>query len=163
MLMNLIRATAGRAAVLGTASERLAPRDLSRIGYVSENQRLPEWMTVEQLLAFCKPFYPTWDEALCEELKRLFGLPANQKLRHFSRGMKMKAAMLSALAYRPRLLVLDEPFSGLDPVVRDEIVEALLELSNLDRWTIFVSSHDISEIENLADHVGFLRDGELVL
>ena len=163
VLMNLLDPSAGHASVLGTDSTRLRPADLERIGYVSENQVLPGWMTPEQLLAFCKPFYPAWDDGLCGKLLRMFELPPNRKIRTFSRGMKMKVAMVAALAYRPRLLVLDEPFSGLDPVVRDEIVEGMLELSGESEWTIFVSSHDLSEIENLADHVGFIREGRLVL
>ena len=163
VLMNLLDPSAGYASVLGIDSTRLRPADLERIGYVSENQVLPGWMTPEQLLAFCKPFYPAWDDGLCGKLLRMFELPPNRKIRTFSRGMKMKVAMVAALAYRPRLLVLDEPFSGLDPVVRDEIVEGMLELSGESEWTIFVSSHDLSEIENLADHVGFIREGRLVL
>ena len=163
VLMNLIEPSDGRAAVLGTESTRLQPTDLARIGYVSENQVLPGWMTAEQLLAFCKPFYPAWDDDLCTRLLRMFDLPAHRKIRTFSRGMKMKVAMVAALTYRPRVLVLDEPFSGLDPLVRDEIVEGMLELSGEGDWTIFVSSHDLSEIENLADHVGFIREGRLVL
>ncbi len=163
VLMNLLDPSGGRAAVFGRDSIQLQPADLARIGYVSENQVLPEWMTPEQLLAFCKPLYPTWDDGLCGRLLRMFDLPPHRKIRTFSRGMKMKVAMVAALTYRPRLLVLDEPFSGLDPLVRDEIIEGMLELSGEEEWTIFVSSHDLSEIENLADHVGFIREGRLVL
>ena len=162
VLMNLLDPTAGHASVLGVRSTNLRAEDMTRIGYVSENQKLPAWMTVEQLLAFCKPLYPGWDDALCAELVRRFDLPARQAIRSFSRGMKMKAATVTALAFRPRLLVLDEPFSGLDPLVRDDIVEGMLEMAGKGEWSVLVSSHDLSEIENLADYVGFIRQGRMI-
>ena len=162
VLMNLLEPSGGRASVLGVRSTNLRPTDLNQIGYVSENQDLPPWMTASELFAFCKPLYPGWDDGLCSDLMERFELPARQKIRSFSRGMKMKTALIAALAYRPRLLILDEPFSGLDPLVRDEIVEGMLELVGREEWSVFVSSHDLSEIENLADHVGFIREGRMV-
>ena len=115
MIMNLIRPTSGSAVILGTPSNKLKPAQLQRIGYVSENQELPLRMTVQQLLDYCRPLYPDWDDAFCEELKQQFDLPLNRKLRQMSRGDRIKAALLSSLAYRPELLVLDEPFSGAGP------------------------------------------------
>ena len=84
-------------------------------------------MTVEYFMAYLKPFYPAWDDKRAEELLRQFQLPRDRKLRNFSHGMRMKAALASSLAYRPQLIVLDEPFTGLDPLVRDELIEGLLE------------------------------------
>src|SRR4029077_12238928 len=112
--------------------------------YVSENQQMPRWMTVEYLLAYLKPFYPSWDDARAEELLRQFQLPRDRKLRHLSRGMWMKAALASSLSYRPRLLVLDEPFSGLDPLVREDLIEGLLDSAG--ETTILISSHDLADI-----------------
>ncbi|MDR1190166.1 MAG: ABC transporter ATP-binding protein, partial [Verrucomicrobiales bacterium] len=110
--VNLLRPSAGRALVLGKDSRKLNWRDFQRIGYVSENQRLPEFMTVRQFLNFCQTLYPAWDAAFAGELRRQFDLADDdRRLGHLSRGMRMKAALLSSLAYRPRLLVLDEPFS----------------------------------------------------
>ncbi len=163
ILMNLLRPSGGHAAVLGIPSSRLGPEGLQNIGYVSENQKLPEEMTLEQLAAFCAPLYPKWDDRLCSDLIRRFDLPRRQKIRSFSRGMKMKTAMVMSLAYRPRLLILDEPFSGLDPVVRDEIVEGMLEIAGRGEWSVLLSSHDLSEVENLADHVGFIRQGRMIV
>jgi ABC-2 type transport system ATP-binding protein len=161
VLMNLLRPSAGVARVLGVDSRRLGEQELAQIGYVSENQQLPLWMTVRQLLDYCRPFYPTWDRALETKLLAQFELPADRKLKQLSRGMLMKAALLSSLAYRPKLLVLDEPFSGLDPLVREEFVHGLLETARLGDWTVFVSSHDIEEVERLADHIALLEAGSL--
>jgi ABC-2 type transport system ATP-binding protein len=163
MLMNLLEPTSGRACVLGIDSRKLSPRERQRIGYVSENQKLPEWMTIEQLMRYCQPLYPTWDRELEKKLLRKFELPADRKLKHLSRGMMMKAALLSSLAYRPELLVLDEPFTGLDPLVRDEFIAGALEVSQQEKWTIFISSHDINEVEQLANWVGMVEAGRLTL
>lgn len=163
LLMNLIEPTAGSARVLGVDSRRLSERERARIGYVSENQRLPAWMTVRQLLDFCRPLYPTWDRDLEASLLRRFDLPPDRRLRQLSRGMLMKAALLSSLAYRPELLVLDEPFSGLDPVVRDDFIQGILETASTGGWTVVVSSHDIEEVERLADRVAMLEAGRLAL
>jgi ABC-2 type transport system ATP-binding protein len=162
LLMNLVRPTSGRASVLGVDSSRLGARDFERIGYVSENQQLPDWMTSAQLLDYCRPLYPAWDEGLCRKLQSDLGLTQQAPLRTLSRGTRMKAALLSSLAYRPALVVLDEPFTGLDPLVRDELVRALLELPDDAERTVFVSSHDVDEVERLADWVGFMSDGRLL-
>jgi ABC-2 type transport system ATP-binding protein len=159
VLMNIHSPSAGSSQVLGTDSRRLAPQDFARIGYVSENQEQPEWMTVECFLKFLAPFYPTWDEALAAELVAQFQLPLDRKLRHLSRGMRMKAALASSLAYRPSLIVLDEPFTGLDALVRDELIESLL--ARAENTTIFISSHDLAEIESFSSHVGYLDQGRL--
>jgi ABC-2 type transport system ATP-binding protein len=163
MLVNLLNPTAGSAQVLGVDSRKLGERELAQLGYVSENQQLPLWMTVRQLLDYCRPFYPTWDAALEKTLLARFELPLDRKLGHLSRGMTMKATLLTSLAYRPKLLVLDEPFSGLDPLVRDEFIKGVLEVSGTGDWTVFVSSHDIDEVERLADHVAMIEDGRLRL
>jgi ABC-2 type transport system ATP-binding protein len=163
MLMNLIVPSAGEARVMGVDSRRLGPREFAQIGYVSENQQLPVWMTVRQLLNYCRPFYPTWDLRLERELSSQLALPEDRKLSQFSRGMLMKAALLSSLAYRPKLLVLDEPFSGLDPLVRDELVKSIIEVSASGSWTVLVSSHDIEEVERMTDHVALLDSGRLRL
>ncbi len=129
LLLNLIRPTQGAARVLGVDSSRLDVPALQRIGYVSENQHLPDHLTTQGLLDYCKPFYPSWDDGLARRLRATLNVPAETRLKNLSRGTRMKAALLSALAFRPDLLVLDEPFSGLDPLVRDELVHGLLELA----------------------------------
>lgn len=161
LLLNLLQPTAGVARVLGVDSRKLGPKEFERIGYVAESQQLPMWMTVKQWVDYCRPFYPKWDKALEKTLWAQFALPPERKLEHLSRGMLMKAALLTALSYRPELLVLDEPFSGLDPLVRDEFVRGILEVSALGEWTVLVSSHDIDEVERLADRVAVLDGGTL--
>jgi ABC-2 type transport system ATP-binding protein len=126
---------------------------------VSENQELPEGMTVAGMLDYFRSFYSTWDRTLEEQLVRQFDLPLKRKLTHLSRGMKMKAAFVSSLAYHPSLVVLDEPFSGLDPLVRDELIEGLIERA--PETTILLSSHDLAEIESFSSHVGYLEQGRL--
>ena len=163
MLMNIVRPSEGTASVLGVPSTQLGAKDFLQIGYISENQEIPEWMTVRQLIHYCKAFYPNWDDAFCDRLLKQYQLPLDRPLKSLSRGMKMKATLISSLVYRPRLLVLDEPFSGLDVLVRDEFVRGVLELSEQERWTVFISSHDINEVERLADWVGIMKEGELQL
>lgn len=158
-MVNILRPTSGEATLLNTDSRKLSPREFAQIGYVSENQELPEWMTVAYYLEYWKPFYPTWDDALARELVRDFDLPAERRLRQLSRGMKMKAALASSLAYRPRLIILDEPFTGLDPLVRDEFIQGLL--ARAADTTVLVSSHDLGEIESFASHIAFLDAGRL--
>src|SRR5438132_5413352 len=159
ILMNIYQPTAGLAELFGGDSRKLSPRDFTQIGYVSENQEMPDWMTVEYFLAYLKPFYPSWDDARAEELLRQFNLPRGRKLRHLSRGMWMKTALASSLAYRPRLLVLDEPFSGLDPLVREDLIEGLVD--SAIEMTILISSHDLADIESFASPLGYLDRGRL--
>jgi ABC-2 type transport system ATP-binding protein len=159
ILMNIFAATSGRAEVLGLDSTRIRGSAFTSIGYVSENQELPEWMRIDTFFAYLRPFYPTWDGTLENELVKQFDLPLDRKLHHVSRGMRMKAALASALAYHPKLIVLDEPFTGLDPLVRDELIQGLLDRA--EESTIFISSHDLAEIETFASHVGYLEQGRL--
>jgi ABC-2 type transport system ATP-binding protein len=161
LLMNLISPTAGRAMMLGSNASQLQGKGLETIGYVSENQKLPDWMTVESFLSYWRPFYPKWDRALEQRLVKRFNLPRKQKLKHLSRGMRMKAALTSALAFHPRLIVLDEPLSGLDPLVRDDLMEGLAELAG--ETTVLLSSHDLAEIDSFASHVGYMDEGRLLL
>lgn len=161
LLMNLVAPTSGSARLLGVDSEELRGSYLESIGYVSENQKFPEWMTVGAFLAYMRPFYPTWDRELEQRLLKRFELPLKQKLKRLSRGMRMKAALASALAYHPRLLVLDEPLSGLDPLVRDDLMAGLLQLAG--ETTVLLSSHDLAEIDSFATHVGYIDRGTLLL
>ncbi|UWZ82744.1 ABC transporter ATP-binding protein [Occallatibacter riparius] len=160
VLMNIFQPSSGSATVLGVDSRLIAGKHFTKIGYVSENQEMPEWMTVRGLLDYYRNFYPEWDTALEQQLIRQFNLPLDRKLKHMSRGQRMKAAFASSLAYRPSLIVLDEPLSGLDPLVRDELIDGLLERA--PETTVFLSSHDLAEIEGFSSHVGYLENGRLL-
>jgi ABC-2 type transport system ATP-binding protein len=159
LAMNLVTPTAGSIQVLGVNSRHLGPEQLARIGYVSESQKLPEWMRVDEFLHYCRAFYPTWDDALAGELLSQFELPAGRKLTQLSRGMKVKAALAASLAYRPSLIVLDEPFNGLDMLVREQLIESLVDCT--PEATILLASHDLAEIENFATHIAYLNEGGL--
>lgn len=160
LLMNITRPSAGSSTVLGVDSRQVVADVFSQIGYVSENQEMPDWMRVGEMLRYYRNFYPNWDRELESQLVRQFQVPLDRKLKDLSRGMRMKASFASSLAYRPRLIVLDEPLSGLDPLVRDELIEGLLDRA--PETTVFLSSHDLAEIEGFSSHVGFLEKGRLL-
>ena len=111
-------------------------------------------MRVTDFLDYVRNFYPTWDRDLENDLVKRFDLPANRKLKMLSRGMRMKVALASSLAYRPRLIVMDEPFSGLDPLVRDELIECILH--GAGEAKVLISSHDLAEIGTFATYIGYL-------
>ncbi len=160
--MNLLERDAGRVEVLGCDARRLGAPQWREIGYVSGNQRLPGWMTVAAFLDYLRPMYgDRWDRDFEGRLLREFELPPRSRLRELSRGQRMKAALLSSLAYRPKLVVLDEPFAGLDPLVREEFLTGLLELTGVEGWTVWISSHDMEEVERFADRVAILDEGRV--
>jgi ABC-2 type transport system ATP-binding protein len=158
--MNFIEPDRGSVTMMGADSRRLGPKEYAQIGYVSENQDLPEGLTVAQFLAYLRPFYPTWDRELEAAVLGQAQLPPGRRIRNLSHGMRAKLALAAALAYRPRLLILDEPFSGLDPLVRDEFMELLL--GQAGDATLLISSHELGEIEGVATHIGFIDQGQLL-
>jgi ABC-2 type transport system ATP-binding protein len=160
ILVNLLEPSRGNAAILGVDSRAISPRELADIGYVSENQELPGRLTVGDYLDYLRPFYRQWDHALEMSMRSDMQLPPERKIRDLSHGMRIKMALVCALPFHPRLLILDEPFAGLDPVVRDELVAGLLQQAG--ELTILISSHELSEIEGLATDVGFLHTGRLM-
>jgi ABC-2 type transport system ATP-binding protein len=161
LLMNLLVPSRGTAAVLGVDTRRLTPEILAQIGYVSESQVLPARMTVAGYLDYLRPFYPGWDRTLEESIRARLQLPADRRIGALSHGMRMKMALACALPYRPRLLILDEPFSGLDPLVREELMEGLLLQGG--EVTMLIASQELDEIENVTTHIGFLHAGRMVL
>jgi ABC-2 type transport system ATP-binding protein len=160
VLMNILEPTHGSATVLGVDSRRLSLRQLNQIGYVSENQELPERLSVAGYFDYLRPFYPNWDRPLEESLRDQLQLPPERSIGALSHGMRMKMVLACALPFRPRLLILDEPFSGLDPLVRDEFMDGLV--SQAGEMTILISSHELGEIEGFATHVAFLDEGRLL-
>jgi ABC-2 type transport system ATP-binding protein len=161
MLMNILRPDRGDITVLGTPSRELGPKDFQHIGYVSESQSLSGGLSLAQYFNYLRSLYTTWDRALEKVLCGQFELPPSRKIKHLSHGMRMKTLLVGALAFRPKLLVLDEPLSGLDTLVRDEVVNGLLQQAT--DTTILISSHELTEIETFTTHVAFMQNGRLLL
>jgi ABC-2 type transport system ATP-binding protein len=159
-LMNIIQPTRGTLTVLGTDSRRLSPRELADIGYVSENQAMPSRMSVGAFIHYLRPFYSRWDRALETDLLHRLALPTDRRINDLSHGMRLKLSLACALPFRPRLLVLDEPLGGLDPLVRDEFLESLR--SQVGETTILMSSHELEEIESLTTHLAYIDRGAVV-
>ncbi len=162
-LLGLMRAAAGAVRVFGRDPVEDPVGVLSRLGYLSEDRDLPPWMRVDELIGYSRAFYPAWDDAYAERLRKLFGLDPASRIRTLSRGEKAKAGLLAALAYRPELLLLDEPSSGLDPAVRQDILEAILRDVVSEGRTVLFSSHLLDEIERVADVVAMIHHGRVVL
>jgi len=158
-LAGITPPTSGRAELLECDSRRLQPEQLRRIGFVAEGMALPWEMKVGEWLAYLRAFYPAWSREEEGALLEQLALPADRKLGALSRGMKMKAQLASVLSYRPELVLLDEPFSGLDPLARDEFSAALLERAQ--GITVLVATHDLAEIENFATHLVYLESGRI--
>ena len=162
-LVNIYAAQQGSGSLLGFPLGSDSSEFFQKIGYVSENQKLPSRWTIAKLIDYLRPQYPTWDDELCQSLLETFELSPKYRIGQLSRGMFMKTALLSSMAYRPELLILDEPFSGLDPLVREELIDAILDLMNGENWTVLLSSHDVHEVEQLCDHVTILNHGTTLL
>jgi ABC-2 type transport system ATP-binding protein len=162
-ILGLLRAQSGTVRVFDLDPVSRAVTVLSRLGYLSEDRDLPPWITVGELLRYTKAFYPGWDTAYAEALRDQFQLSAKSRIRTLSKGELAKAGLLLALAHRPELLVLDEPSSGLDPVVRREMLEAIVRAVGDEGRTVLFSSHLLDEIARVSDRVAMLANGRLVL
>jgi ABC-2 type transport system ATP-binding protein len=162
-ILGLLRAESGSVHVFGKDPVSDPTGVLSRIGYLSEENDLPGWMRVDELIRYSKAFYPGWDDAYAEELRTTFGLENNTKIKNLSKGQKARAGLVIALAYRPELLLLDEPSSGLDPIVRRDILGAIIRTIADEGRTVLFSSHLLDEVEQVADHVTMIREGQIVM
>jgi ABC-2 type transport system ATP-binding protein len=162
LMLGLLRPIKGTITVLGGEVPRESPRILARTGYVPEQPHLYTSLTVAEALAFHAAFYPTWDWKWAKELRDQFQLKDDQGLARLSKGEMGKLEMLLALAQRPELLVLDEPTDGLDPVVRRDVLTALLDYVSQQNATVFISSHLVHELERICDWVGVMDKGRLV-
>jgi ABC-2 type transport system ATP-binding protein len=161
-ILGLYKAQSGSVRVFGDDPVAEPIKVLSRIGYLSEEPDLPGWMRVRELLRYIPPFYPKWDHEYAEQLRCDFALDPAQKLKDLSKGQRARAGLLIALAYRPELLVLDEPSSGLDPVVRRDILGAIVRTIADEGRTVLFSSHLLSEVERVSDRVAMMRSGRIV-
>ncbi len=162
ILMNLLRPTAGTVEVLGLnpAADSMVLR--RQVGYVAENRVMYGWMKVREIVWFTGQFYETWNQKRVDALISRFGLDPEQKVKHLSRGMNAQLALALALGHEPRLLILDEPASGLDVVVRRDFLESIIGLIQEEGRTVFLSSHLVHEVERVADRVAIIDNGRLV-
>ena len=162
-ILGLLRAESGSVRIFGLDPVSDPVGVLSRIGYLSEENDLPGWMRVDELIRYTQACYAAWDDAYAEELRRAFALDPSAKIKDLSKGQKARAGLLCALAYRPELLVLDEPSSGLDPIVRRDILGAVIRTIADEGRTVLFSSHLLDEVEQVADHVTMMSHGNVVL
>lgn len=164
MLLGMVRPTSGTGVVLGKriddASANLQMR--RRIAYVGEDKQMYGYMTVEQTIRFIRSFYGDWNEATAQRLLKQYELPLGRKVRALSKGMRTKLALLLALSRRPALMILDEPSEGLDPVAIEELLRALVG-ATADGVAVFFSSHQIAEVERVADRVCIIDSGRLMV
>ena len=162
-ILGLLRAETGTVRVFGHNPVASPVEVLGRIGYLSELPDLPGWMRVDELLRYMKAFYPKWDADYAARMLNQFGLNPTQRIGTLSKGQMAKAGLLVAQAHRPELLLLDEPSSGLDPLVRRDILEAVIRTVADEGRTVFFSSHLLEEIERVSDHVAMVHCGKIVL
>jgi ABC-2 type transport system ATP-binding protein len=162
LVLGLLRPRSGDIRVLDRPMPQDAPRVLARVGYVPEQPHLDPTLTVREALRFQAAFYPGWDHAWAEEMLRAFDLDEHRLFGKLSKGQKGKVMMLLALAQRPDLLILDEPTDGLDPVVRRDMLAALLDYVSEHGATVFISSHLVHELERMCDWIGVMDQGRLV-
>jgi len=162
-LLGLLRPATGSVRVFGLDPVRDPVGVLSRIGYLSEEHELPEWMRVGELMSYTQAYHPTWDAAYARELLDTFKLDPAKKIKDLSKGMRAQAGLIAAVAHRPELLILDEPSSGLDAVVRRDILDAIVRTVADDGRTVIFSSHLLDEVERMSDHVTLIDQGRVVL
>jgi ABC-2 type transport system ATP-binding protein len=165
VLLGMARPTSGHARVFGLAADgQEASVDIRRrTGFVSDDKDLYDYMTVEGMIRFTAAFFPRWRADLEQRYLRKFGLPADRKVKALSRGMRTKLALLLALCRGAELLVLDEPTSGLDPAMTEEVLQALVTHVASEEMTVFFSSHQIAEVDQIADHIAIIDRGRAVV
>src|SRR5262245_33865843 len=161
-VLGLLKAQTGAVRVFGLDPVKEPVNVLSRVGYLSEEGDLPGWMRVDELMRYVRAFYPTCDEAYAQELRKQFALDPTAKVKNLSKGQKARAGLLVALAYRPELLLLDEPSSGLDPIVRRDILGAIVRTIADEGRTVLFSSHLLDEVERISDRVAMLKEGRVL-
>ena len=161
MLMGLIAPDAGRSSLLGEESQRLSPATLARCAYLAENHPLYRWMSIRQMTAFARSFYPRFDDSLVAAIYDHFGLGWGQRIGRLSNGQRAQVSLALAVATDPELLILDDPTLGLDPLVRRDFLESLVQIIAKPGRTILFSSHILSDVERVVDRIGILVDGSL--
>ena len=161
-LLGLLRARQGTVRVFGRDPVAEPATVLAEIGYLAESHDLPDWMRVDEYLRYLEAFYPGWDRHLAADFCRRFELDPERKLGKLSKGQRARTALVGALSFRPRLLVLDEPSSGLDPLACRDLLEAVIRSVVGEGRTVLFSSHLLEEVERVADRIAMLESGRIV-
>jgi len=161
--MGMLEAQQGVVRLFGLDPRREPLEVKRRVGFVSEDQILPPFMKVEQILDLHRGLFPTWDESVAQDLIVRFGIPVRTKVKALSKGQARQVALLCAVAHKPELLLLDEPAAGLDPAARREFLETSIQLLNQLGTTILFSSHYMSDVERLADRIVMLHEGRVLI
>lgn len=162
-ILGLLTAESGSVRVFGMDPVRDPAPVLRDIGYLSEERDLPEWMRISELMRYTAAYHPNWDQAFAEQLLKTFGLDPQKKIKALSKGMRAQAGLVVAVAHRPKLLLLDEPSTGLDAVVRKDILDAIVRTVADEQRTALFSSHLLDEVERMSDRVALIHDGRIVL
>lgn len=163
MLMGVLQPTAGRAMVFGrdVLAEPLVVKQ--RVGYVPDQHNIDGWMRVEEAVGFCSSFYTSWNDQVCQEMLKRFELDSQKKVKHLSRGMLVKLSLALAVSHEPDVLLLDEPIAGLDPLAREEFLDGVLRTVCERAQTVIFSTHSLDDVQRLADTVGILYEGRLLV
>ncbi len=162
-LLGLLRAQEGSVRVFGLNPVTEPVSVLQRIGYLSEEREMPGWMRIGELMRYTAAFHPKWDQAYADDLLKTFRLDVTNKVKDLSKGMRAQVGLTAAVAHRPELLVLDEPSTGLDAVVRKDILNAIIRAVADDGRTAIFSSHLLDEVEQMSDYVFMIDAGQVVL
>lgn len=163
LILNMIRADVGTIEVFGLDHIKCEREIKEQTGVVLDECCFYESLKCKDVAAIMRNIFKAWDDALFRSLVKNFGLPENKRLKEFSRGMKMKLSIAAALSHHPRLLILDEATSGLDPIVRSEILDVFLDFIQDEEHSILISSHITSDLEKVADYITFIHEGRVVL
>lgn len=164
MLLGLVKPDQGEITILGQKQEGMSRQNINKyIGVVLDRSMFYEHLTGKQIMQIYKEAYDNWDDNLYQSWLQRFAIPENKKIETFSKGMKVKLSLTLALAHNPRILIMDEPTSGLDPLIRAQFISMLAEWVKQDERCVFFSTHIVSDIEHVADHIIILHEGQIVL
>lgn len=161
-LIGAYKAQQGTVRILGADPVKQRVEVMRRVGYLTEEDTLPQWMSVGEMLDFCRGIQPSWDEAYATELSDMFRLTRSMKLKSMSKGQRARVGLLVAIAHRPELLILDEPSSGLDPIARGDILEAVIRTVSEDGRTVLFSSHLLDEVDRVCDSMVMIHAGKVL-
>lgn len=162
-ILGLLKPQVGSVRVFGLEPVLHPVPVLSRIGYLSEERDLPDWMRIDELMWYTQAFHPNWDPTYAKELIAALGLDPSKRVKDLSKGMRAQTGLIAAVAHRPELLLLDEPSTGLDAVVRRDILDAIVRTVADNGRTVLFSSHLLDEVEQMSDEICMIHNGRLVL